>query len=393
MVPSESQPGLLYRVCFGPVPTCTCHDYLRHRPQWCKHIWAVYYTILIENGDPVPDIDEDEDDNPPAERAPRRNWQGYRKAQANEYTKFRSLLRDLCSGLVTPAPTSKGGRPRVDLADVVFAAVFRVYARPAGAQFMGGQYKEALKDCVSDQFCPNTLFNYMADDRLTAILTRLITETAAPMQGLERGEFAVDGTGIGLRKYRRWVWEKELPDSVRLKRDWVKLNLMCGTRTKIVSAVEVMEGTANEGSGLRRLLAATAKQFRVVRVAADGQYSTVDNVNAIDAAGAQPVIPYEDYATGYVGEPGGPWRRWLHYFRYRHAEFSRYFARRNIVESVFSMIKERFGEFVRSRTKAAITNEVLCKIVCHNIVRVIYVMYDAGLEPEFTSKPAAALRR
>jgi hypothetical protein len=53
------------------------------------------------------------------------------------------------------------------------------------------------------------------------------------------------------------------------------------------------------------------------------------------------------------------------------------------VESVFSAIKRKFGDNIRSRSDAAKVNEALCKIVCHNLCRVILSQCELGIEAEF----------
>ena len=47
------------------------------------------------------------------------------------------------------------------------------------------------------------------------------------------------------------------------------------------------------------------------------------------------------------------------------------------------MIKAKFGERLRSKTVVAQTNEVLCKILCHNLCCVIQSIYELGVEPNF----------
>ena len=47
------------------------------------------------------------------------------------------------------------------------------------------------------------------------------------------------------------------------------------------------------------------------------------------------------------------------------------------------MIKAKFGERVRSKTQRAQLNEVLCKILCHNICCLIQSIYELGVEPVF----------
>jgi hypothetical protein len=47
------------------------------------------------------------------------------------------------------------------------------------------------------------------------------------------------------------------------------------------------------------------------------------------------------------------------------------------------MIKMKFGGAVRSKTPVAQVNEVLCKVLCHNICVLIQSIYELGLEPTF----------
>lgn len=60
-----------------------------------------------------------------------------------------------------------------------------------------------------------------------------------------------------------------------------------------------------------------------------------------------------------------------------------HYHKRSNVESTFSMIKAKFRDHVRSKTDVAMTNEVLCKILCHNICCLIQAMYELGIEPTF----------
>ena len=61
----------------------------------------------------------------------------------------------------------------------------------------------------------------------------------------------------------------------------------------------------------------------------------------------------------------------------------RHYHRRSNVEATFSMIKRKFGERLRSKTEAAQINEVLCKVLCHNICCLISSIYELGVEPMF----------
>ena len=60
-----------------------------------------------------------------------------------------------------------------------------------------------------------------------------------------------------------------------------------------------------------------------------------------------------------------------------------HYHKRSNVETAFSMIKAKFGGAVRSKIPVAQMNEILVKILCHNICVLIQGMYALGLEPEF----------
>ena len=79
----------------------------------------------------------------------------------------------------------------------------------------------------------------------------------------------------------------------------------------------------------------------------------------------------------------------FHYFAFNRLEFLGHYHKRSNVESTFSMIKAKFRDHVRSKTDVAMTNEVLCKILCHNICCLIQAMYELGIEPTFWENRAS----
>jgi transposase len=55
------------------------------------------------------------------------------------------------------------------------------------------------------------------------------------------------------------------------------------------------------------------------------------------------------------------------------------YHRRSNVETTFSMIKGKFGERLRSKSATGQVNEVLCKILCHNVCCLIQSIYELAL--------------
>jgi transposase len=72
-----------------------------------------------------------------------------------------------------------------------------------------------------------------------------------------------------------------------------------------------------------------------------------------------------------------------HYFMYNRDEFMKHYRKRSNLETAFHMLKSKFKNNVRSKDKAAQQNEVLLKILCHNICVVIQEMHELGVSTDF----------
>ena len=72
-----------------------------------------------------------------------------------------------------------------------------------------------------------------------------------------------------------------------------------------------------------------------------------------------------------------------YYFMLNNDEFYDHYHKRSNVETTMHMIKSKFGDSVKSKTWTAQVNEVLCKVICHNICVVIQEMFELGIKPNF----------
>jgi transposase len=74
-----------------------------------------------------------------------------------------------------------------------------------------------------------------------------------------------------------------------------------------------------------------------------------------------------------------------HLFMFNREEFMAHYHKRSNAESVFSMVKGKFGDSVRSKSDVGQINEVLAKMLCHNICVLIRATHKLGVEPIFAS--------
>jgi len=114
---------------------------------------------------------------------------------------------------------------------------------------------------------------------------------------------------------------------------------------------------------------------------ADNAYLSDENLEYADQLGATPYIPFKINST--AGKGPGIWDRMFAHFTLKRDIFLPHYHKRSNVESTFSMIKRKFGDSVRSKTDIAIRNEVLAKVLCHNVVVVIHEMHELGINPRF----------
>lgn len=168
--------------------------------------------------------------------------------------------------------------------------------------------------------------------------------------------------------------------------DWIKVHLMCGVKTNIVTSVEISGARANDTTFLKPLLETkTRNGFQVKEVSADKGYDSFNNRCLVLIKGG---IPYISFREGEKNKPNPSnkveqWKRMYHFYKFKEAEVKQHYHKRSNVETVFSMIKAKFGERLRSKSKTAQVNEVLCKILCHNISCLIQSIYELGIEPTF----------
>lgn len=377
IVLSQTRPMVKYAVDLKSA-RCTCPDF----ETWeldCKHIYGVRFfqnpnQIEIAHEDPMP------------RRQYPQDWGAYNAAQIREKEHFLLLLKGLCEGL--PQPKRSNGRPPLALSDVVYAAVTKVYTTVSGRRASTDLRECMSKGHVRNAPHHNSISHYLCMEALTPILKKLVEQSAAPLKAIE-SQFAVDATGFSTSVYDRWFDHKYGAAEGTRRQRWIKCHAMVGTITNVITSVEITESYVNDTTMLPDLVAATCKQFDVREVSADKGYLSNQNLLTIEAFGAQGFIPFK---VDSQGKGTTPWEKLWHLFWFKRDEFLKSYHRRSNVETTFSMIKRKFGGCVRSKDFTAQTNEVLCKVLAHNIVVLVHEMYELGITPDFWNGPHVTLQ-
>lgn len=374
-VPSQSGNGSYIVNLDHGEPFCTCPDYeARHQP--CKHIHAVEFVIQRET---KPDGSVAYTQS--VRMTCTQEWPAYNQAQTHEQERFVSLLHDLCNGIQQPPQTF--GRPRLPLSDVVFGIAYKVYSTMSGRRFMSDLRDAEAKALVTKSPSFTSTFRYLENPDLTPLLKTLIEQSASPLRAIET-DFAVDSSGFSTTTYARWFDHKYGKE--RSKQTWVKTHLICGVKTHVVTSVEATPYESADNVQLPALVNQTAKTFNINEVSADKAYSDRRNLQTVQAVGGTAYIPFKSNSTGVADHHhkfDGLWNHMWHFYNFNRDAFMAHYHKRSNVETVFSMIKSKFGSAVRAKTPIAQVNEVLCKVLCHNICVLIQSIYELGLEPTF----------
>jgi len=381
LVPSHGQRrgGSPYQVTPHPIdPRCTCPDHALHGGK-CKHIYAVEFALRRESeqdGGPV--YGREMRTEPPPRKTYRQDWAAYNAAQTREKALFQILLRDLVRGTTNEQfQARRKGRPRVPLQDVLFCTCFKVYVTFSGRRFMTDLGEAQVKGYISSLLHFNTIFNYLGEEELTPILMDLVVRSSAPLAGIET-TFALDSSGFSSSSLARWFDEKH--KKLRQEHDWVKVHIACGVKTNVVTGVVIGGRNAPDGKQLPKLLEQTAKNFNIREVCADKGYSSIASFDHVESHDAVPYIAFMRHVTGRGSRL---WERMFMMLQSRQDEFLKHYHQRSNVESVFSTIKRKFGDNVRSKSQVAMKNEVLCKCICHNICVLIQESHELGIEIDF----------
>ena len=368
-VPSQSGKGYYLVASNGHETTCNCPD-CQTRDVKCKHIWAVEFIVTHE---------VDVEGNvmvKTTKKTYKQDWQAYDKAQINQKSLFMELLRDITSKI--QQPEYKFGRPTLPMSDMVYSSIMKIFTTFSLRRFMSDMEIANEKGYITKTPSYASIGHFLQKEELTPLLIDMVKLTSLSLVSVE-SDFAIDSTGFGTTNFQRWYSFKHGKE-IRSKK-WLKCHLMTGVKTNIVTSVKVTSEFENDSPQLIELVNTTAEHFDMNEVSGDKAYLSKKNLNAIDELGATPYIPFKD--NNKARGNGSVWKKMYYYFMLNNEEFYDHYHKRSNVESTMHMIKSKFGDSVRSKTWAAQVNEVLCKVICHNICVVIHEMFELGIKPNF----------
>ena len=160
---------------------------------------------------------------------------------------------------------------------------------------------------------------------------------------------------------------------------------MVGTKTNVITSAKITEEYGADYPQFEPLVRVThEKGFDIKEVSGDKAYSGRDNLGVVEELGGTPYIPFKENAKGRTKGGSPIWTKMYHLFQFKNDEFMAHYHKRSNVETVFQMVKAKFGDKLKSKNWVAQQNELLCKLIAHNICVLIQEMHELGIKPEFS---------
>jgi hypothetical protein len=225
----------------------------------------------------------------------------------------------------------------------------------------------------------NLISRYMSSQLITPYLEELIKITSEVLKDIETTAIP-DATGFSTFNRSDWI-------NVRTKykqwKKYKKLHILTGAKSNIVISAIVTKGTKHE-CDLLHVLLEKAKHFKKVSIIpADAGYLSRANAELISNFGAEPfIMPKKNTREDLTrhNRRGTAWYKMIKTFKTNESFFKRQYSIRSNVESTMAMLKRNYLPYVFSKSDTGQINEVLTKIVCHNIDVITKSMFEYGVE-------------
>jgi transposase len=380
IVPSQSGNGAYLVYKEGMKTACTCPD-CQMRGTECKHQIAVkyFYHEVSDNQGNITVTKAVKVTYP-------QEWKSYTMAQNSEIKLFDILLKDLVSDIEEPIQTG-AGRKRLKTSETLFCAIQKVYSQLSSRRAYSLYETAKQREQIGKAPNYNSINLFLNREDITPILHKLLTITALPLRSVET-IFAPDSSGFRTSQFNQYAVEKY---GLIKKHKWLKAHILVGVKTNVIASARITEGEANDCPEFIPMVSeAKLNGFDIQEIPADMGYSSRENYNFAQEIGATAYIPFKSNSTGKT-RGSYIWSKMYHYFQLNREEFLQHYHQRSNVESVFNMVKAKFGDKLKSKNKVAQQNELLCKLIAHNIVVLIHEMFELGVKPEFANNSANLL--
>jgi transposase len=122
--------------------------------------------------------------------------------------------------------------------------------------------------------------------------------------------------------------------------------------------------------------------FNIKEVSGDKAYTSARILQIVKSMDAMPFMAFKDNTNPNQYSPE-IWITIYKFFQENKEYFLKKYHKRSNVETTFSMVKMRLGEFLKCKNFEAQRNELMMKFVCHNICCLITQKFMNNVKIDF----------
>lgn len=211
---------------------------------------------------------------------------------------------------------------------------------------------------------------YMNSKKTTKVLSELIQKCALKFID-EDHTLILDSTWFGTKMYVGGYANKPSRSrnpGVPPLAKCMKLHLGVLKNRRIIAYAVVTKGTTHDSLCFREIVSNVLKAgFNVNTLLADAGYLSKDNYAFAEQNGIENV--YIDFRKNSTGKRGKSkiYNDAFRLYKYDNEGWHETYRYRVIIESIYSVLKRKYMNWLRTRKITARTNEILLKALCYNI--------------------------
>ena len=212
----------------------------------------------------------------------------------------------------------------------------------------------------------STLNDYSKDCDTREIIEKLIQASSLFFID-EEDTVIIDSTWFGLRMYTggyRKVHDKRSGSLYKVR----KLHIACLKNSKIIAYAKASRGTEHDSPFFEKIVRGVSKLgFSLKTILADSGYLSKDNYALCKELGI--LNAFIDFKSNITGKRGKSdlWREKFKLYKEQKEIWNKTYRFRVIVEGIFSTIKRKNLNYLRSKKETAQDVEVLLKALVYNL--------------------------
>ena len=282
---------------------------------------------------------------------------------------FLTLLWKVICRLPEPWSEKSTGRPPYEPKAVALACMAKVMFNKTyeGAESWTKSSKLFHELAGYSKIPQSVIHRGMA--RMPPRYIRRVCKMLAAQAGKKGIEGIIDSSGFRLRTSSSWYDIRIHRKSKR--RDHIKLHIIGNYRTGIIHSLSITGGHANDSPQVKVLLKEIGK---LLKLAGDAGYPSRKNCTLVAEKGGKPFfmlkknVPENSRPKSHVA-----WKIMVRFFHNKRKKWLKEYHVRSFVEAIFSSLKKRFGNFLRSIKRPMQKKELSLKVLCYNAIRVLFI--------------------